>query len=97
MLTIWKKSFGPGAIRTEAFPVGADVLSCGMQNGQIAIWFLCDPTGVTEGRTVVICGTGWEADGKAEETLRNGQFIGTVNAGSEAVPLMFHVFVGDAA
>lgn len=69
---IWKYDLvvGSNFIR---MPVGADILSAGIQDNRVTIWAQVDPEAERYLRSVRVFGTGWELPPAA-----NDNFVGTV-------------------
>lgn len=86
MRTIWKAVIAhPGIFHnTVEMPRNADIISTQMQNGTIAMWFMCDPNDEKVIREVFIIGTG--------HALPTGsyEYAGTVIDGH----FVWHVFIG---
>lgn len=69
-------------------PLGARVLSVGVQAGEIVIWVLVDETAAPAKAGFWIRSTGHDATG-----MSFVRFLGTVQHG----PLVWHVFTDDAS
>lgn len=67
-MQIWKQVLEPET--TFNPPIGTEFLHVAEQNGQVCLWFLCDPAQPTESRKVVCVGTG-------HETPANGEYLGS--------------------
>lgn len=81
---VWKAELHPG-LHTYELPAGAAILSCGLQRGQMCIWFLCDPAQPKHPRHLLFTGTGHEFPDAPDYV-----HIGT--AMTEDQNFVFHVF-----
>jgi hypothetical protein len=84
---IWKYPIEPSA-RTSIvllMPLGAVVLSVGVQGDNAVLWASVDPSAPERKRYFVVVGTGWEFD---DENL---SFVGTIQF-ADGSPSVFHVF-----
>lgn len=81
-LTIWKAVLKPTSEQEIQVPVGAELLCAREQDGQVCVWYRCDPDNIKDWRRIVVVGTGeWAPEG--------GRYLGTASlAGGK---LMFHV------
>lgn len=82
MKTIWKYVLQLEEKQNFDMPIGAEILSCGLDPmGQISIWAMVDTEKDYIGRQIVIVGTG--------NPVPTGlKFIGSVTQG----PFMWHIF-----
>ena len=82
MKTIWKWeiSLGNG---TATMPVGAEILTVQMQNGEPQMWAIVDPTARTHHRNFHVVGTGHEVPERAT-------YIGTYQ--QPELGLVWHLF-----
>lgn len=87
MHTIWKYELKIADEQTIRMPIGATILSVGLQGGLLVMWAKVDPAkwgaGRAEDRTIYVMGTGNPFDEDAK------QFIGTVQMPNG---LVWHVF-----
>lgn len=83
-MRIWKQTLDIKDIQTIEVPNGAKMLDAQMQNGTLALWFLCDEKNTKVTRNIAIYGTG--------EPLpyESGEYIGTFRRVKDS--LVFHVF-----
>lgn len=87
MLKIYKYAIEITDSPKVEMPVGAEVISVGVQNHGICIWAIVDPhTNSTELREFQLRGTGHPLDFPSSQM----RFIGTVVLYSES--LVFHLF-----
>jgi hypothetical protein len=82
-LRVWKFELRPYHTFLS-MPVGATVLSAGVQGDGIFVWALCDPLVAKQTRGFVVAGTGEPIPPEYEL----GRFVGTVAVGE----LIFHVW-----
>lgn len=82
--TVWKFILEPG-VTTLSIPVGAQVLSVDVQNGQVCLWALVNPNGTKESRDFISVSTGEEIAGKYNSL----NFVGTVKIENA---FHFHIF-----
>lgn len=78
---VWKAVLRVDHLQTVETPEGAELLFVHEQDGNICIWFACNPAHKREFRTIMIVGTG-------HVMLDEGVYIGSVVIGA----LVFHVF-----
>jgi hypothetical protein len=84
MDSIWKYGLDIADTQELPLPLGAEILSVGVQNDNLVLWAICDPYQQTRSpRTIEIFGTGHSID---RDTRR--KFIGTVQMSS----LVWHIF-----
>lgn len=84
---VWKVSMRPEPWElVVALPSMAQPLSAQMQNGNISIWFLVDPTRSLVNRNLLVVGTGMPFKSRFHS------YIDTVQNGD----LVWHVFEVDA-
>lgn len=86
MKTIWKFPLLYTDIQSVSMPLGAQVLSTGLDpQGQLCLWALVDPgAGSNQYRGVAVIGTGNPA-----HSAQGMRFVGTV----VQAPFVWHVFV----
>jgi hypothetical protein len=70
--TIWKYTLPLQDVVTLTMPVGAEVLSVGLQDGNITLWAMVHSTAPRMDRVFYVYGTGNPINGG------EGRFIGTV-------------------
>lgn len=83
-MTIWKFPIKITDVQKVEMPMGAEILSAQMQNGDLCLWALVSPANNKELRTIEIHGTG----NYVEPADR--KFIGTAQMAGGA--LVWHVF-----
>jgi hypothetical protein len=89
-LAIWKYPLRVDDEQQVDMPIGAKVLSVGVQHGTLCVWALVDPTSKeTTPRTFWIFGTG-HAFPKTWSTGNMAAFVGTVMMSNGF--LVWHVF-----
>lgn len=76
--------FQIGTIAAPRMPIGAKILSVGMQDGLKYAWALVDVNAPVVHRDIRILGTGWEIE------EHPGTFLGRITEG----PFEWHVFDG---
>ena len=84
-MIIWKTNLPIVRDTTRELPAGAKFLDAQNQDGQLCLWFLCDPDAKETPRTFRIVGTGKTAP----EGIEHWEHIGTV----QDPPFVWHVFV----
>ena len=87
-MVIWKTVLKGTDVQIVEIPQGAEILCAREQNGNICMWYRCDPAAAKIEHKVAIVGTGsWAPE--------DGRYIGTafLHNGS----LVFHVFVAPTA
>ena len=72
MKTIYKYDVPLLDMVTMMMPVGAEVLSVGVQDGRVCLWAMVDPTTPLMSRVFYVCGTGGPVN------VGDARFIGTV-------------------
>lgn len=85
MKTIYKYEAHGGAV--VDLPVGAEILTLGVQDGWVYIWALIDPEAPTRPVRFAKVGTGWEAPDP-------GTYVGTYH---EAGGYVWHIFVKEVS
>ncbi len=80
MKRIYKYKFGSRVV----LPIGAQVLTVQIQDGEPHLWALVDPFNQDETRNFAVFGTGWDLKGDSEK----GKYIATFQQDS----LVWHVF-----
>lgn len=83
-MEVWKfTTIGPHEQpQLMMMPAFADILSVGVQGGDIVLWAAVEPDAVIESRMIAVIGTGWDVpEGKKK-------FLGTVQVGE----FVFHAF-----
>jgi hypothetical protein len=86
-MEVWKAPLQITDEQAVFLPVGAKILSVHMQQGQLCLWFLCEPNPMQERRTILVRGTGHFINPSQIK-----QFIGTVLMHNDN--LVWHVFEG---
>ena len=81
---IWKFKIGLGNLVYVRMPIGAKVLSVGMQNTDITVWAEVTPYADLEERMFYVVSTGDRVPDKNKV-----QFIGTVSEGA----FVWHIYV----
>lgn len=86
--SIWKFAIEVEDLQAITIPKAAEILSVQVQNGQICIWAIVNPSSPTVERVIRMAGTGHDLTNRPPL----GKFIGTVqiNGGQ----FIFHVFDG---
>jgi hypothetical protein len=84
-VTVWKYQLKITDVQTIWLPVGATILSVGMQYGSPTMWALVDPTRANSKREIRIAGTG-----HVVPQSDASRFIGTLI--TEGGALVWHVF-----
>lgn len=83
--TVWKAVLRPTDMQKIMVPIGAEMLCAREQDGQICVWYRCNPSAPMEAREIAIVGTGRPAPSGADD-----RYLGTAALSGGA--LMFHVF-----
>lgn len=86
--TIWKIRLHPVDVQTVEIPLGAKILHCREQDDAACIWFLCDPTQLTQPRRFRMYGTG-------HDEPVTGSYVGTCMLREGR--LVVHVFEHETA
>lgn len=84
-MVIWKQVLKVEEEQAVFLPKGALILSVQVQQGVPCLWFKCEPSGMTERRTIRMLGTGIPHDMPATDV-----FLGTIQL--ENGYLVLHVF-----
>ncbi len=86
--SIWKFAIEVEDLQAITIPKSAIILSVQVQNGQICIWAIVNPSAPTVERVIRMAGTGHDLTNRPVL----GEFIGTVQINGEQ--FIFHVFDG---
>ncbi len=82
-MVIWKAILDVIDLQKMAMPNASRIISVGLQEGRICLWFMCDPTKASEDRVIEIFGTGHPI-----ESAIPRDFLGTVQQGE----FVWHIF-----